>query len=172
MESKDGIFKRVFNSIGLSDDDDDEIELDDVQEEVRSEKRQKNAGKSGKMREVDDFEEIEAIQAASKGGKIVSINGGVSPKVILKKPKEMEDMMEVIDAVKARKIAVVNLLDVELPLAQRMIDYVGGACYAINGKFAQISHLVYILVGENVDLTNYIKTEINNQGAEMVNLTE
>lgn len=174
MENNEGILKKMFGSLGLSSsDDDDEIELDEMQEEEYTEKRSNKVEKSDKMRERDDFDEREEIfQSSNKGGKVVSINPGPSPKVILKKPKEMEDMMEVVDAVKARKIAVVNLLDVDLPLAQRMIDYVGGACYAINGKFAQISHLVYIVVGENVDLTNYIKTEVNKGGTDAFNITE
>ncbi|KMT21431.1 cell division protein SepF [Clostridium cylindrosporum] len=173
MENNDGILKKMFGSLGLGSDDDDDMELDDVQEEVY-EKRTKKPEKSDRMREREEFEEreIETIQGTNKGGKVVSINTSAPPKVILKKPKEMEDMMEVVDAVKSRKIAVVNLLDVDLPLAQRMIDYVGGACYAINGKFAQISHLVYIVVGENVDLTNYIKTEVNKQSADAFSITE
>lgn len=177
MENNEGIFKKVFGSLGLGgdDDDDDDIDIEETQEEY-TEKRNKKVEKSERMkeRERDDFDEreIETIQAASKSGKVVSISTTTTPKVILKKPKEMEDMMEVVDAVKSRKIAVVNLLDVDLPLAQRMIDYVGGACYAINGKFAQISHLVYIVVGENVDLTNYIKTEVKKQGSDAFNITE
>ena len=175
MENNDGIFKKMFGSLGLtSDDEDDEIELDEQEEREYESKKNKNGDKKDMMRERDDFDEreVKPSQVSNKGAKLVSINSGTSPKVILKKPKEMEDMMEVVDAVKSRKIAVVNLLDVDLPLAQRMIDYVGGACYAINGKFAQISHLVYIMVGENVDLTNYIKTEVNKQGSDAFNITE
>lgn len=175
MENNEGIFKKMFGSLGLgADDDDDEMELEEMQEEEYKEKRHNKLEKSEKMRERDDFDDRDSdvFQGSNKGGKVVSINSGPAPKVILKKPKEMEDMMEVVDAVKARKIAVVNLLDVDLPLAQRMIDYVGGACYAINGKFAQISHLVYIVVGENVDLTNYIKTEVNKRGTDAFNINE
>lgn len=173
MENNDGIFKKMFGSLGLSgDDDDDEMELDDMQEEEYEERKTKRVDKNDRSRDSFENKDDEVSHALNKNRKVVSINQGPSPKVILKKPKEMEDMMEVIDAVKARKIAVVNLLDVDLPLAQRMIDYVGGACYAINGKFAQISHLVYILVGENVDLTNYIKTEVNKQQTDSFSITE
>lgn len=167
MENNDGIFKKMFGSLGLGADDDDEMDFDEMEEEYQ-EKKSNNADKS----DVEGREEETSRVSTNKGRKVVSINQGQQPKVILKKPKEMEDMMEVVDAVKNRKIAVINLLDVDLPLAQRMIDYIGGACYAINGKFAQISHLVYIIVGENVDLTNYIKTEINKNQADSINISE
>ncbi|MEF9953235.1 MAG: cell division protein SepF [Clostridium sp.] len=173
MENKNGIFKRVINSIGLSEEDEDDMDLEDTQEEYEEETKPKKSERNERRKPMNnDYDEIDAMKASNKSGKVVSINSTSSPKVILKKPKEMEDMMEVVDAVKSKKIAVVNLLDVDLPLAQRMIDYIGGACYAINGKFAQISHLVYILVGENVDLTNYIRAEINSQSAETINIVE
>ncbi|MEF9933702.1 MAG: cell division protein SepF [Clostridium sp.] len=172
MENKNGIFKRVISSIGLSEEDDYDMDMEDTQDEYEEEVKQKKSDKNERRKPMNnDFDEIDAIKTAGKG-KVVSINSSSSPKVILKKPKEMEDMMEVVDAVKSKKIAVVNLLDVDLPLAQRMIDYIGGACYAINGKFAQISHLVYILVGENVDLTNYIRTEVNGQPSDAINIVE
>lgn len=168
MENNDGIFKKMFGSLGLgADDEDDELELDEKDEEYQEKKSKKM-----EPSEFDSREDDVARTPSSKGRKVVSIGQVHAPKVILKKPKEMEDMMEVVDAVKTRKIAVINLLDVDLPLAQRMIDYIGGACYAMNGKFAQISHLVYIVVGENVDLTNYIKTEINKKHADSTTLAE
>lgn len=112
--------------------------------------------------EVDDeVEEVPQI-INSKKNKIVSIkNNNILPKIVLKKPVEFQDIMEIIDDVKSKRTVVINMIEVDSKHAQRMIDYIVGACYALNGSFEEIAKSIYIFAPENVEVSNELKSEIS-----------
>jgi cell division inhibitor SepF len=142
MSSK--IINKMMGAIGLIDDEDNN-EVDNKEEN-----------------DVEEYVEPEIINR--RNNKIVSIKTNSTPKVLLKKPSEFQDIMEIVDAVKARKIIVMNISEVESRLAQRMIDYIVGACYALNGSFEEISRLIYVIAPDNVEITNDLKQELNKSG--------
>lgn len=138
------IINKMMGAIGLLDDEEND-EADRKEESIIEE----------------EFIEPEII---NRRNKIVSIKTNSSPKVVLKKPSEFQDIMEIVDAIKARKIIVMNISEVDSKLAQRMIDYIVGACYALNGSFEEISRLIYVIAPDNVEITNDLKQELNKSG--------
>lgn len=137
-----GPLNKVMGAMGLVDDDDDD--------------NYENEENFNKEEEVDDAPEI-----INKKGKLVSIKSNVSARVVLKRPSEFTDIMEIVDSVKSRKIVVMNMTEVESKLAQRMIDYIVGACYALNGSFQEIARSIYIFAPDNVDINNELKQEMS-----------
>lgn len=112
--------------------------------------------------ENEEIEEEDLQVVNSKKGKIVSIkNNNILPKILLKRPEEFQDIMEIIDAVKSKRTVVINMIDIDSKKAQRMIDYLVGACYALNGSFDEIAKSIYIFAPENVEVSNELKNEIN-----------
>ncbi len=45
--------------------------------------------------------------------------------------------------IKNRKIVVINTTSLELRTAQRLIDFVGGACYALCGELQEVEKGVF-----------------------------
>jgi cell division inhibitor SepF len=136
-------FNKMMGAIGLVDEE-EPAEYEDINEEE------------------DEYQEPEIV--TSKKNKIVSIKTSTSPKVLLKKPQEFQDILELVDAIKTRKIVVMNIVEVEPRLAQRMIDYCVGACYALNGAFQEIAKSIYLIAPENVEITNELKQVLNKNG--------
>ena len=56
-----------------------------------------------------------------------------------------------------------NMTDVDPKNAQRMIDYIVGACYALNGSFEEIEKCIYILAPDGVEVSNELKAELNGK---------
>ncbi|HBF77634.1 MAG TPA: cell division protein SepF [Clostridiaceae bacterium] len=139
-------FNKMMEAIGLVDDDDDNEEENST-DEFNSEDEEEDV--------------IEPPISNNSRNKIVSIKTNGNPRVLLKKPIEFQDIMEIVDSIKSRKIVIMNLTDVESKLAQRMIDYVVGAMYALQGSFEEIARYIYILAPDNVDITNDLKQEID-----------
>lgn len=137
-------FNKVMGAIGLVDDDDDEIFEKEHDEEHYVE------------------EDYEPNVIENKKNKVVSIKSNSIPKVVLKKPRSLEDMMGVVYALKARKIVVINIVDADPKESQRLIDYIVGACHALDGYFEVISRYIYLIAPENVEITNELKHEISN----------
>lgn len=130
---------RMMGAIGLIENEEDENYNDEYENDE----------------EEFEYEQPEIIN--SRRNKIVSIKTNISAKVLLKKPKEMQDILEIVDAIKSKKIVVINIIDVEPKLAQRMIDYLVGGCYALSGAFQEIAHCVYLATPETVEVTNELK---------------
>jgi cell division inhibitor SepF len=135
-------FNKVMGAIGLVDiDEDEDKDSEELDEET-----------------ADTYYEPEIV---NRKNKIVSIKNNVSARVILKKPTEFQDIMEIVDAVKSRRIIVMNITEVEARVAQRMIDYIVGACYALNGSFEEVEKCVYVFAPDGVEVTNELRQEIN-----------
>ena len=73
--------------------------------------------------------------------------------VCIMKPLSFNDSQDICDVLLSSRIAVVNLEDTDLPLAQRIIDFLSGSVYALNGKLYNISNFIYIIAPDMVDIS-------------------
>ena len=75
------------------------------------------------------------------------------PNVVVYEPRSPEDVQLLIDYLKQREPAVVNLDNVEPSAAQRILDFVSGATYALSGSVHRISGNIFLLSPEGVGIT-------------------
>lgn len=68
--------------------------------------------------------------------------------------RDMEDCQEIINALLEGKSVFINMEPIDDGKAQRVIDMLGGASFALRGTMAKISHKVYLLAPNNVDVVN------------------
>ncbi|MGL4774698.1 MAG: cell division protein SepF [Clostridium sp.] len=127
--------------------------------------------------EYDDFEEenfddtevqteeIEPVitNKKSQANKVVNIHTNSTARVTITKPNAYEDATEICDALKNRRIVVVNTTAMDIKLAQRLLDFISGSCYALGGELGQIEKGVYILSPSNVEVTNELKHELSSK---------
>lgn len=69
------------------------------------------------------------------------------------KPTSMEDTREIADTLVASSTVVLNLEGLDIEVAQRIVDFTLGACYALGGRLQKISSYIFILTPYNVDIT-------------------
>lgn len=110
---------------------------------------------------VEGNEEIDNIFDSSnvrnQKGKVVSIHTTTSTKVLILKPMDYDAAIEICDNLKSRKIIVVNMTSLESKIAQRLLDFIAGASYALGGSLDEIDKGVYIVSPSNVEITNELK---------------
>ena len=68
------------------------------------------------------------------------------------KPKSFDDVAKIIDNLLEGKPAIVHLNDVKDTTAQRVIDLLSGAIYAINGNLCEIQKGIYIFTPNGVKI--------------------
>jgi len=102
--------------------------------------------------------------AQKKQNKVVNIHTAASAKVVIIKPNDYDDATNICDNLKNRKIVVINTTSLELKTAQRLLDFVGGATYALAGEFQQVEKGVYIVSPSNVEVSNELKNELTANG--------
>lgn len=113
----------------------------------------------------DELESGESIfLAQKKQNKVVNIHTATSAKVVIIKPNDYDDATNICDNLKNRKIVVINTTALELKTAQRLLDFVGGATYALAGEFQQVEKGVYIVSPSNVEVSSELKNELTANG--------
>lgn len=95
---------------------------------------------------------------------VVSIHTNVQMQVCIIKPEKYEDAQEICDHVKARKPVVVNLEKIEYPTAQRIMDFLSGTCYSLDGTIQRVANNIFIIAPENVDVSGDFKEELKTKG--------
>ncbi|OCB00309.1 cell division protein SepF [Clostridium beijerinckii] len=113
--------------------------------------------------QVKDEEEIEPVITNKKNSKVVNIHTSSTTKVTITKPIDYEEATEICEALKNRRIVLVNTTVLELKIAQRLLDFISGSCYALGGELQQIEKGVYILSPSNVEVTNELKNELSSK---------
>lgn len=115
--------------------------------------------------EIDagEDEQIEVIPSQRKG-KVVNIHEGSSARVVVAQPSEFEQITTICDALKSRKICIINLQELDAPVAQRLLDFAGGASYALGGSIQEVSPKVYLITPDSVEVSSDFKDEMENRG--------
>lgn len=73
--------------------------------------------------------------------------------VCVMKPKNFEDSQDICDVLLSNCVAIVNLEDNDIVVSQRIMDFISGAVYSVNGKLFQISDLIFIAAPGTVDVS-------------------
>jgi cell division inhibitor SepF len=141
------VINKMMGFLGLEDDISEELEDSIQSEEIE------NGGDP----------EIEP-SFSKKNNRVVSIHTTISAKVRIVKPASYEEAADIIDELKNRKIILVNTTELDLKVAQRLLDFMGGASYALSGDLQEIEKGVYILSPSNVEVNNELKNELSSKG--------
>jgi len=78
---------------------------------------------------------------------------GNGMEVCVMKPTSIEDAREITDTLLSNRTVVLNLEGIDVDIAQRIIDFTSGSCYAISGNLQKISHYIFIITPASVDVS-------------------
>lgn len=89
-------------------------------------------------------------------------------KVMVVEPKNFEEAPIISDNLKENKPVIINLESADAVLIRRIVDFVGGTCYAIGGSMQKIGYKIILVVPKNVDISGDFKDEYLQQEQEEV----
>lgn len=95
---------------------------------------------------------------------VVSIHANVQMNVVILKPESFEEAQEICDQIKSKNPVVVNLERAEYPTAQRIMDFLSGTCYSLNGSLQRVANNIFIIAPENVSISGDMKEELKTKG--------
>lgn len=79
------------------------------------------------------------------------------------KPDRLEDAQLVCEHLKDRHVVIVNVEGLDGREAQRIVDFIGGAVFALDGEIFDITNRIFTVAPNNVDLVA-IKRDPKNRG--------
>ncbi len=102
----------------------------------------------------DDYEDDYAAQDGKPN--VVSLQDAKSARhvgVAIFHPRRFEDVTEMADNLRARTLVMVNLLGTDRVLSQRVVDFLSGAIYMLDGKMQRVSEGIYLFAPSNVHIS-------------------
>ena len=91
-------------------------------------------------------------RTAPTGSNVVSMPAAMQMKMIVYHPISYEDTQNIIDNMKSRKPVIVNMEELEIECAQRILDFMAGAVYALNGTIFKIARGIFVVAPNNYDI--------------------
>jgi len=130
-----GVFDKFMEIMGLS---------DEVEEEVVEEREEAD----------DDFSEKSRRNGAGRN-KVVPITSNTKDalRVVLVEPISFDDCQIISDHLKSRRSVIINLEALDLSTARRIIDFVGGTAYALEGSMQKAGGSIFVAVPSHVEIT-------------------
>ncbi len=119
--------------------------------------------------EVDEEEEFltgpqaepeEPVIPAGKRGKVVNIHTSTQLKVVVIQLTSFEDARDIADHLKAKKPVVINLEQLEKDVSRRVVDFLSGAVYGVDGNIQKVSDGIFLIAPYNVGIMGDFKDEL------------
>lgn len=151
-----GVLDKFLNVMKLNPDDEDDFYDDDFYEEEEEEER-KSFFRKKSDEEDDIFDDKSTKEKTSKTTpKLTPIRGGKKAgqnmEVCVIKPTSVDDAREITETLLENRTVVLNVEGLDVDIAQRIIDFASGSCFAISGNLQKISNYIFIITPPNVDV--------------------
>ncbi|MCL2377371.1 MAG: cell division protein SepF [Defluviitaleaceae bacterium] len=185
-----GIFQSVKNFVFQKGYDDDEYLYDDeyeIEEEDRYtptmrersadvayiDSRSSYTRESERSRNSDykrgdtvEFSTSKASSPAKTGeNKIYTVPMAELLQIVISEPTCFDDAPAVCDLLRQRKPVVVNMEAVgDVKEAQRIMDFMAGVVYSINGDIQPVTNRIYIVTPENVNVSDHTREHLKANG--------
>ena len=147
-----GVVDKLLNVMKLSDME-DEYDGEDYYDD---DEPVENLKKAPVIHREDTYEdEKTAKKVSQKVTPIRSVKRAPGPgmEVCVIKPTSVDDAREITETLLNNQTVVLNLENLDVEIAQRIIDFASGSTYAISGNLQKISNYIFIITPACVDIS-------------------
>ena len=147
------MISKFMGMLGLN--ETEEYEDEEVMDEV--EETYERPARTGYFaRNQRDVEE-----KVSRTAKVLPMTGAspvvTSSKMVITEPQCFDDVKEISEHLKERRSVIVNLETVTKEDQRRIIDFLSGATFVVDGSIQKISTLIYLITPKSVEIQNDIE---------------
>lgn len=107
-----------------------------------------------------------STKSASTGTSAFSgqvVNMGNKQEVVLFHPANFNDTSKAADDLRNRKAVIVNMENVDKAMARRVVDFLSGCAYALDGKVKKVAQSTYLFCPHNMEVVG----DLENMQAEV-----
>lgn len=97
-------------------------------------------------------------------GAVISMHAQRQVRVVVIEPRAFEETKGITDNLKNRRPVIVNLEQADSELARRVVDFISGATYALNGSMQKVGNGIFLFVPNNMDITSDYKEQGKGKG--------
>ncbi|MCI8417450.1 MAG: cell division protein SepF [Lachnospiraceae bacterium] len=160
-----GVIDKFLDVMKLGDDDydDDYDDYDDDYDDYDDEKPEKKS--IFKRKRDDDYDDdYEEEPVKSKTSKVTPmrtprrVNG---MEVCVIKPTVFEDSREITETLLSNRTVLLNFEGLDVEIAQRIIDFISGSCFAIEGNLQKVTNYIFLVTPRSVEISGDLQEIIS-----------
>ena len=108
-----------------------------------------------------EVEDKKIFGRKNNNNKIVSMPQAQSQaiKMVISQPTTFEQSDEICSFLKEKKSVIVNLEYVNKDVARRIVDFISGGVYALDGYIQKVSNSIFLVAPSNYEITNEMARE-------------
>ena len=129
----------------------DEYEEAPKQEPVRGRRPSPFATTQDSAPEAAAASTATASASSSFGGQVVNMGSG-KQEVVLFHAKTFDDAAKAADELRRRKAVILNMENVDKALTRRVVDFLSGSVYALDGRVKKVAQSTYLFCPHNMDV--------------------
>lgn len=112
---------------------------------------------------------IEPVAAVKKSN-VVSLHTASSTapmKVVVVEPTSYDEVQDICNNLKSKKPIIINFENIDKDVARRMVDFISGAVYALDGTIQKVSNGIVVVAPSNVDILGNLKSGIGREDFDL-----
>lgn len=153
--------KRLARPYSEDEDDFDEEmeEADEVAEEAEEDEEIEEVEEARPVLRRDPPAAAPKTASARPAMPVSGLRTNSSLQMILVKPERYEEVSEVADHLRNKNAVVLNLEATDHATAKRLVDFLSGCAYALEGNIRKVATSTYVITPYNVDLVGELAAE-------------
>ena len=158
-------FAQPYADEDYDDYEDEEMDGYEEEEEVvappRAGRRMPSFGASAAAEPASDFAAAPAPAAptVSSGfnGQVLNMNSG-KHEVVLFHAKAFDDAAKAADELRSKRAVILNMENVDKALTRRVVDFLSGCVYALDGQVKKIAQSTYLFCPHSMDIVGDLES--------------
>ena len=148
------VMDKFINAMKLNPEGDDYYDDDDFYDDEPEQPARKPGLVKDEALDTDDKPiKKYSPKVTPMGARQIKKMPGTGMEVCVIKPTTVEEAREITETLLANRTVVLNLEGLDVDIAQRIIDFTSGSCFAISGNLQKISHYIFIITPASVDIS-------------------
>ena len=148
-------FRKLTHPYSEDDGDYDEYDDEELPEEEPAPAPRRTFGKNNTA---------DTPRPGSSAGRVVNINTNTQLEVVLVKPERFDQASEIADHLRNKRALVLNLEQTDKGVARRLVDFLSGCAYALDGKIKKVALSTYLITPYNVGIVGDLVEELESSG--------
>jgi|SRR5690625_884183 len=117
------------------------------------------------IEEDDTYEQTEQVSSEQDKKNVVNLTSmkQATAKVVLAEPRSYSEAQEIADNIVNRRAVVINLQRVDHQQAKRIVDFLSGTVYAVDGNIQKLGAETFLCAPDNVDVSGTITETFDDE---------
>ena len=129
----------------------DDEELEEMEEDVESAPRGRRSSPFADRGASSSFASASSSNSSAFSGQVLNMGSG-KQEVVLFHAKTFDDAAKAADELRRKKAVILNMENVDKALTRRVVDFLSGSVYALDGSVKKIAQSTYLFCPHNMDV--------------------